>query len=366
MTQLTFQNIRNLGANSNQPLITNQNDFQIFDNVTWIKGKHTREGRRQPDAALARDPQRRHDRRRLQLQQQHDVELRRAAGRLHGQQRDRLRRRQLHARPRQLQEPQPVRRRHLHREAAGVLALRAGRLPRHQPADAQPRPALGRLSAVDRDRRPPVELRRDDRQVRRRLGRRGDRRRRRSAATCRPTRSATSVRASASPTTSTATARRWSAAASACSGTSRPAARRRRRRRTRRSCSRRRSRRRRPPTASTCCSRTACRRLPASIPNRPAAGHDALDLRHQLPRRLRAAVEPQRPALARHELHGGSRLRRLAGPADAAQGRSQPGAAGRRRHRRERQPSLRGDLAGAADDRPGRRARARSTTTRCW
>ena len=41
MSQLTFQNIRNLGANSNQPLITNQNDFQIFDNVTWIKGKHT-------------------------------------------------------------------------------------------------------------------------------------------------------------------------------------------------------------------------------------------------------------------------------------------------------------------------------------
>ncbi len=41
MTQLNFQNIRNLGANSNQPLITNQNDFQIFDNVTWIKGRHT-------------------------------------------------------------------------------------------------------------------------------------------------------------------------------------------------------------------------------------------------------------------------------------------------------------------------------------
>ena len=41
MTQLTFQNIRNLGANGNQPLITNQNDFQIFDNVTWIKGRHT-------------------------------------------------------------------------------------------------------------------------------------------------------------------------------------------------------------------------------------------------------------------------------------------------------------------------------------
>jgi hypothetical protein len=41
MTQLAFQNIRNLGANGNQPLITNQNDFQIFDNVTWIKSKHT-------------------------------------------------------------------------------------------------------------------------------------------------------------------------------------------------------------------------------------------------------------------------------------------------------------------------------------
>ena len=38
---MTFQNIRNLGANGNQPLITNQNDFQIFDNVTWIKGRHT-------------------------------------------------------------------------------------------------------------------------------------------------------------------------------------------------------------------------------------------------------------------------------------------------------------------------------------
>jgi len=41
MTQLTFQNIRNLGANSNQPLITNQNDFQVFDSVTRVSGKHT-------------------------------------------------------------------------------------------------------------------------------------------------------------------------------------------------------------------------------------------------------------------------------------------------------------------------------------
>ena len=41
MSQLTFSNIRNLGANGNQPLITNQNDFQFFDNVTWSRGKHT-------------------------------------------------------------------------------------------------------------------------------------------------------------------------------------------------------------------------------------------------------------------------------------------------------------------------------------
>ena len=41
MSQLTFQNIRNLGANGNQPLITNQNDFQFFDNVTWSRGRHT-------------------------------------------------------------------------------------------------------------------------------------------------------------------------------------------------------------------------------------------------------------------------------------------------------------------------------------
>jgi hypothetical protein len=41
MTQMNFQNIRNLGANGNQPLITNQNDFQIFNSVTWIKNRHT-------------------------------------------------------------------------------------------------------------------------------------------------------------------------------------------------------------------------------------------------------------------------------------------------------------------------------------
>jgi hypothetical protein len=42
MSQIVFQNggSRNLGSNGNQPLITNQNDFQLFDNVTWIKGRH--------------------------------------------------------------------------------------------------------------------------------------------------------------------------------------------------------------------------------------------------------------------------------------------------------------------------------------
>ena len=43
MSQIMFNNggMRNLGANANQPLITNQNDIQIFDNVTRVAGKHT-------------------------------------------------------------------------------------------------------------------------------------------------------------------------------------------------------------------------------------------------------------------------------------------------------------------------------------
>ena len=41
MTQMTFQNIRNLGQSSNQPLITNQNDFSFADNVTWSHGKQS-------------------------------------------------------------------------------------------------------------------------------------------------------------------------------------------------------------------------------------------------------------------------------------------------------------------------------------
>src|SRR5262245_63307251 len=43
MSQIMFNNggMRNIGANSNQPLITNQNDYQFFDNVTRVAGKHT-------------------------------------------------------------------------------------------------------------------------------------------------------------------------------------------------------------------------------------------------------------------------------------------------------------------------------------
>ena len=135
---------------------------------------------------------------------------------------------------------------------------------------AQPRAALGRVSAVDRGQRPPVELRRDHRQVRRRVGRRGDRRGRRWDATCRPIRRGTSVRASASPTTSTGSgktlvrggfgdllelhARRHLVVEGAEPAV--PAV----------DVAQRRTR---PPTASTCCSRTVCRRRPASIRTAP-------------------------------------------------------------------------------------------------
>ncbi|PYR62747.1 MAG: hypothetical protein DMF91_05655 [Acidobacteria bacterium] len=43
MTQIMFQDggARHLGQNGNQPLITNQNDFQVFDNVTRVIGRQT-------------------------------------------------------------------------------------------------------------------------------------------------------------------------------------------------------------------------------------------------------------------------------------------------------------------------------------
>ena len=41
--QIMFNNggMRNIGSNGNQPLITNQNDFQIYDNLTHVMGKQT-------------------------------------------------------------------------------------------------------------------------------------------------------------------------------------------------------------------------------------------------------------------------------------------------------------------------------------
>jgi len=41
--QIMFNNggMRNMGSNGNQPLITNQNDFQIYDNLTRVMGKQT-------------------------------------------------------------------------------------------------------------------------------------------------------------------------------------------------------------------------------------------------------------------------------------------------------------------------------------
>ncbi len=42
-SQIQFDNngVRNMGSNGNQPLITNQNDLQFFDNVTKTMGRHT-------------------------------------------------------------------------------------------------------------------------------------------------------------------------------------------------------------------------------------------------------------------------------------------------------------------------------------
>ena len=112
MTQLTFQNIRNLGAEQ-QPAAHHQPE-----RLPDLRQRHLDQGqahaqeRRQPDAALARDPQRRH--RSSAVFNFNNNMTSNCAGQPAGctdQQRDRLRRRQLHARPRQHQDPQPVRRR---------------------------------------------------------------------------------------------------------------------------------------------------------------------------------------------------------------------------------------------------------------
>ena len=174
-----------------------------------------------------------------------------------------------------------------------------------------------------------------------RVRRRDHRRRRRRAAACRRIRRATSGRGSVSRTTCKATARPSSEAATASSGTSRPAAPRRRRRRTRRSCSRRRSRRRRcRRPASTCSSRTACRRRPASIraSHRPATRGRSSTPISVTRYAQNFNVNVQRAFGANYLVEAA--YVGLARPADGPQGRHQPGAAGRRRQRCERQPSV--------------------------
>ena len=111
MSQITFNQggSRNLGSNGNQPLITNQNDFQIFDNVTWIKGRHLIKAGGSLDIALPRDPERRPHRRKFPVQPGSDLELRGAHDGLHAQRVDRIRRCELPARLRRSQGPAAVR-----------------------------------------------------------------------------------------------------------------------------------------------------------------------------------------------------------------------------------------------------------------
>ena len=56
-SQIVFQNggVRNLGSNGNQPLITNQNDFQIFNNITRVAGAPHPQGGRQPTRMRSRE-----------------------------------------------------------------------------------------------------------------------------------------------------------------------------------------------------------------------------------------------------------------------------------------------------------------------
>ena len=170
----------------------------------------------------------------------------------------------------------------------------------------QSRPAVGRLSAVDRGRRPPVELRRDDRQVRRRVRRRDDRGRQSRPLPAdlfeaRP-RSALRLRLRPDRQRQDPGPRRLRhvlellARRHVLVEGAEPAV---------------------PAVDVANADADRLRRQPAAQ-GRPAAasrsrpdaarrGRDAIDLRHQLPRRLRAAVEHQRPARLGTQLHGGGR-----------------------------------------------------------
>ena len=121
MTQLVFQNIREPGREQ-QPAAHHQPERPaVLRQRDLAEGPPHLEGGRQRHPAVARDPERRHHRGQLRLQQQPDLELRGPGGGLHHQHRHRLRRRELPARLRRVEDPQPVRRRDLHRDAAGIL-----------------------------------------------------------------------------------------------------------------------------------------------------------------------------------------------------------------------------------------------------
>ena len=307
--------IRNLGANGNQPLITNQNDFQIFDNVTRVAGQAHDEGRRQPHAALARDPERRHDRRPFDFNQNLTSNCAGISQRLHRRQRT-----PASTSPASCSATRATPDRtlfdagHLHRDAARVrrstsrttsastsrLTVNAGLrwdvyVPWVEEDDRQSNfdVSTGRFVVASDDATiNGVEVGR-------------------YLQTYSKTRLRAAARLRLRPERRRPDAS--SAAATACSGTSRRAAPRRRRRRTSRSCSRTAMTTNFGATTSSC--RTDWPPPPRRRSERAAGGQHAVGLRHRLPRRARAQLQRQRAAAVRHQLHGGGRLRRIARPA---------------------------------------------------
>ena len=103
-----------------------------------------------------------------------------------------------------------------------------------------------------------------------------------------------------------------------------------------------------------------------SRPPRPAGSTRSASSTSTSATRYAQQLEPQHAAAARHQLHARGRLRRLAGPRTRPQERPEPGAAGRRRDRLERQPSVRqARRRRCAPSAQVSEHRARSTTTAC-
>ena len=240
MTQLGFQNIRNLGANSNQPLITNQNDLQFFDNVTWLKGRHTLKA---GGSVTLRSREILNADTIVGNFGFNNNQTSNCAG---------------------LASGCTINAATGFDVASFMLGFAASKTRNLFDAETytETRPEYALYVQDDfrvtnkltinaglrwdvyvpwiEDGQPPVELRRGHRPLHRRVRQCGRRRRRSGPLPADLLEEGSRLRASAWPTTCAATAAPSSAAASASTGTSRPAARRRRRRRTRRSCSRRR------------------------------------------------------------------------------------------------------------------------------